>query len=123
MSPCLFFPGVHLTCTVGMMPGAHESLEGVGWCIWFEPSCGHIKSGHDIVLDKIVDIPPIRSYAHGDVVHAIKCFLTPMPVPGAGQLSLGFAHKVFHPDLEDENAPRDSAELKYWPTGEHKVVG
>ena len=36
------------------------------------------------------------------------------------KLSLGFVHEVFFPDLDNEDAPRYSAEIKYWPSTEHK---
>ena len=36
------------------------------------------------------------------------------------QVSLGFAHEVFHPEWEDNAAPKYLAELAYWESKSHK---
>jgi hypothetical protein len=36
------------------------------------------------------------------------------------QVSLGFCHEVFHPDLEDPAAPKYLSELTYWESKSHK---
>ena len=36
------------------------------------------------------------------------------------QVSLGFCHEVFHPDWEDQVAPKYLSELTYWESKSHK---
>ena len=37
------------------------------------------------------------------------------------QVSLGFCHEVFHPDWEDQVAPKYLSELMYWESAFHKA--
>ena len=41
-------------------------------------------------------------------------------LPRHAQVSLGFCHEVFHPDREDQVAPKYLSELTYWESKSHK---
>ena len=36
------------------------------------------------------------------------------------QVSLGFCHEIFHPNWEDDCAPKYLAEMTYWESQSHK---